>query len=527
MYMDCRRRLERAVESSTDFTNWSLVQSKSDVRLYQHERNASNQLCAMRLVIQVPGSVYSSVELLRLLDGPSFRSMMKELQGKTFIDGEVLLSDVRRNDDAESLALKWIALNTGAMFTKPKEFLYYEYCGVLSSRKFGPTGICLFESYDGLGAQYGIRAKPDSYKLATFEPSFFVMTPSNDPGKTVVTLTISSKKAGGSNLVSSALKALMLKYTSHFANLESCARASPLLHKPPPDFQHHVAPRSMPRDLPRTSSGDSSSSRMAPPLSAPASHHQAAPPPPPFSSPDMATTTRKKKSKRQEYVNDDFEEICRSAMQVLDCPMAGIRTNLFELVHYADHVNPAEMPKSLPTFRRMAQSGKPCVVLDVNSDKRISVDRRQSSRIQFFVGVPLTIDSGECIGDICVADVKPRKVIDYNALEILKVLAQSATQYMSAAEYLAENTDLPRDMELDGTTARHGRSQGHHRSSAPAGVGHPTSSSHSSSSGGDRSHYGPASFGGSRTDHYPYDTDDRRRHTDHHHHEPDMREDEF
>ncbi|KAH9158645.1 hypothetical protein LEN26_002832 [Aphanomyces euteiches] len=99
----------------------------------------------------------------------------------------------------------------------------------------------------------------------------------------------------------------------------------------------------------------------------------------------------------------------------------------------------------------MAQSGKPCVVLDVNSDKRISVDRRQTSRIQFFVGVPLTLENGDCIGDICVADTKPRKVIDYNALEILKVLAQSATQYMSAAEYLAENTHLPRDMDIDGS----------------------------------------------------------------------------
>ncbi|KAH9102835.1 hypothetical protein LEN26_011400 [Aphanomyces euteiches] len=452
MYDDCRRRLERAVENSTDMSAWTLVQSKSDMRMYQNERNVSNQQCGLRMVIQVPGSVYSTLEMLRLLDSPSFRMMMKELHGKTFIDGEVLCSDIsRRHDDVESLALKWMALNTGKMFTKPKEFLYYEYCGVHNSRKFGPTGVCLLESYDGIGAQYGIRARPDSYKLASFEPSYFVMTPSNEHGKTVITISVSAKKAGGSNLVSPALRDLLMKFTSNYVNLEAIARTSSIPDRVMPQREPSPPPPPPPSRsyIQRTSSGEyarcSNGSRVS-------SHHS----PENNRGTSLASSeggVRKKKapSKRQEYINADFEEICRSAMQALDCPMAGIRTNLFELVHYVEHVNPSEMPKSLPTFRRMAQSGKPCVVLDVNSDKRISVDRRQTSRIQFFVGVPLTLENGDCIGDICVADTKPRKVIDYNALEILKVLAQSATQYMSAAEYLAENTHLPRDMDIDGS----------------------------------------------------------------------------
>ncbi|RHY34126.1 hypothetical protein DYB32_001114 [Aphanomyces invadans] len=454
MHSECRKRLERAVDSSTDFTSWTSVSTnKPDVRMYQHERNAANQHCAMRLVTQVPGTVYSCVDMLRLLDSPSFRLIMKELHGKTFIDGEVLHADGPRHDETESsLALKWIALNTGAIFTKPKEFLYYEYCGVHRSRKYGPVGIVLFESYDGIGAQYGIRARADSYKLASFEPSYFVMTPSAEPGKTVLTLTVSSKKAGGSNLVSPALKTLMLKFTTNYSNLESLARTSMNLpgrtkpyvtqeaaQQPPPPAHtasHHVS-------LNTTLNGDVPPPLCAEPPKRPAS----------LTSEGSSTSRNSKKkgpSKRQEYINSDFEEICHSAMQALHCPMAGIRTSLFELVHYDAHVNPADLPKSLPTFRRMAQSGKPCVVLDVNSDKRISVDRRTTSRIQFFVGVPLTLETGECIGDICVADVKPRKTIDYNALEILKLLGQSATQYMSAAEYLAEMTDLPRDMDLDG-----------------------------------------------------------------------------
>ncbi|RHY91092.1 hypothetical protein DYB35_002953 [Aphanomyces astaci] len=450
MYGECQKRMERAVDHSTDFTNWALVSShKSQVRVYQNERNASNQQCAMRLVIQVPGTVHSSVDMLRLLDSPSFRLIMKEMHGKTFIDGEVLHADGPRHNDSESsLALKWIALNTGTMFTKPKEFLYYEYCGVHHSRKYGPVGVVFLESYDGVGAKYGIRARPDSFKLATFDPSYFIMTPSAEPGKTVITLTVSSKKAGGSNLVSPSLKTLMLKYTANFANLEGLARTS--------------------MSLPSSRTQSNTMPDVAPPPSRTPDHiipaHRASEPPPPrpasltsdtsASSAPPHTSKKKPPSKRQEFINSDFEEICHSAMQVLNCPMAGIRTNLFELVHYDPHVNPANMPKSLPTFRRMAQSGKPCVVLDVNSDKRISVDRRATSRIQFFVGVPLTLESGECIGDICVADVKPRKIIDFNALEILKVLAQSATQYMSAAEYLAEFTDLPRDMELNGQLNR-------------------------------------------------------------------------
>jgi GAF domain-containing protein len=141
-------------------------------------------------------------------------------------------------------------------------------------------------------------------------------------------------------------------------------------------------------------------------------------------------------------VNEDFEEICQMAMQSLNCPMAGIRTDLFEMVRYAPNVDPSSMPRSLPTFRRMAQRGKPCVVLDVQSDKRITDTKRTTSRIQFFVGVPLVLENGECIGDICVADVKPRKVIDYQNLEIVKVLAQSASAYMSSSEYLTETTQL-------------------------------------------------------------------------------------
>ncbi|OQS04655.1 hypothetical protein THRCLA_03135 [Thraustotheca clavata] len=434
MYMDGRKNLERVITNSMDMNHWSMIHHKHDTWMYKHQRNSANQLMAMRLVTQVNMPLEYTIELLRLLDSTSYRTTMKDLHGKSFLDGEVLHSHVRHNEDLESLALKWCAMSTGKAFTKPKEFLFYEYWSLYNSEKYGPAAICLFESYDGIGAKYGIRAKPDSYKLAWFEPSSFVITPAPDGHRSVVTLTIACRKAGGSNLVSPALRNLVTKFTQAYGHLSTCSSTLTIVERS--QYMHQFK-----RQVSRTTS-TSSKSFNDPDQSRRKTHHDVA-----RSSNSTASSSEeyksKKISKRQEYVNEDFAEICHTAMQSLGCPMAGIRTNLFEIVQYSPTADMSLMPKSLPTFRRMAQTGKPCVVLDVHSDKRISDEKRQISRVQFFVGVPMILDSGECIGDVCVADIKPRKVIDYTQLEILKVLAQSATAYMTSSEYLAETTDLP------------------------------------------------------------------------------------
>ncbi|CAH0518731.1 unnamed protein product [Peronospora belbahrii] len=146
-------------------------------------------------------------------------------------------------------------------------------------------------------------------------------------------------------------------------------------------------------------------------------------------------TSRKKSSEcRIHYFNEDMEEICMLAMETLTCPMAGIRTEDFELVRYYDGKPAPGLPRSLPTFRRLATRGKPCIVLDVSSDKRISGEKRFTAKLQFFVGIPLLVN-GEVVGDLCVADRYARDNIDHKQVEVLNVLGETVTQYMQSDEY--------------------------------------------------------------------------------------------
>uniref|UniRef100_M4BY73 FYVE-type domain-containing protein n=1 Tax=Hyaloperonospora arabidopsidis (strain Emoy2) TaxID=559515 RepID=M4BY73_HYAAE len=147
------------------------------------------------------------------------------------------------------------------------------------------------------------------------------------------------------------------------------------------------------------------------------------------------TSSRKKGSDRRiHYFNEDMEEICMLAMETLTCPMAGIRTEDFELVRYYDGKPAPGLPRSLPTFRRLATRGKPCIVLDVSSDKRISGEKRFTAKLQFFVGIPLLVN-GIVVGDLCVADRHARDNIDHKQVEVLNVLGETVTQYMQSDEY--------------------------------------------------------------------------------------------
>lgn len=148
----------------------------------------------------------------------------------------------------------------------------------------------------------------------------------------------------------------------------------------------------------------------------------------------IATSRKKSSDRRIHYFNEDMEEICMLAMETLTCPMAGIRTEDFELVRYYDGKPGPGLPRSLPTFRRLATRGKPCIVLDVSSDKRISGEKRFTAKLQFFVGIPLLVN-GEVVGDLCVADRYARDNIDHKQVEVLNVLGETVTQYMQSDEY--------------------------------------------------------------------------------------------
>lgn len=149
------------------------------------------------------------------------------------------------------------------------------------------------------------------------------------------------------------------------------------------------------------------------------------------------STSSSSTTRRIHYFNEDFEEICLLAMETLVCPMAGIRTEDFELVRYFDTKPAPGLPRSLPTFRRLASRGKPCIVLDVSSDKRISGEKRFTAKLQFFVGIPLLMN-GEVIGDLCVADRYARESIEQQHVDVLNVLGETVTQYMQSLEYMED-----------------------------------------------------------------------------------------
>nr|CCA15055.1 conserved hypothetical protein [Albugo laibachii Nc14] len=137
------------------------------------------------------------------------------------------------------------------------------------------------------------------------------------------------------------------------------------------------------------------------------------------------------------YFNEDLDQICSLAMEALSCPIAGIRTDDFELVRYNSGGDrpTANLPRSLPTFRRMATKGKPCIVLNVAGDQRIAGEKRKSAKLQFFIGIPLMIH-GEVVGDLCIGDSMPRQDVSGQQLAILKVLGETSTRYMRSNEFM-------------------------------------------------------------------------------------------
>lgn len=151
----------------------------------------------------------------------------------------------------------------------------------------------------------------------------------------------------------------------------------------------------------------------------------------------MTTPSSRRLTRKIHYFNEDLDQICSLAMEAVSCPIAGIRTDDFELVRYTsggERPNP-NLPRSLPTFRRMATKGKPCIVLNVSGDQRIAGEKRKSAKLQFFIGIPLMIN-GEVVGDLCIGDSLPRQDVSGQQLAILKVLGETATRYMRSNDFL-------------------------------------------------------------------------------------------
>lgn len=580
-YQAERAEVDETIKDAMDLSVWTLEARREATQVYVHCKNNEKLSYSVRSVTKVAGTVSNVLECLRSSWNEQFRTFQKALHPKNFIDGEVLHADMKHNYDLESMALKWSAFSSGKRLGRGKEFLVREYCSLLRSHSsYGTVGVCRFESYDGVGAKYNIRARPDTYSLTVFEPSSIVVQQTPEEGTAQVTLTISVRKARGESSVSPGVKLLALRLAKDMAHLQRavqhalfqpstlagkkewvsdgdrsncslCVQSFGMLKRrhhcrvcgevvcasctlfkvvkgkadgkvrvckaclsksstsdptaqssveleadqvpammPTRGANPRVAPMSMPNlmnssvcstnssilstgsdeparsvddldsfnpcsvvlfkqsSLPSASTLSTSSKGSSVSLNeldlltstssfSPRSvaDHQGNNTSEGLGKLPHTTSYRSKSLRRVRYFNDDFEEICMLAMETLDCPMAGIRTEDFELVKYfEDHQSP-KLPRSLPTFRRIASRGKPCIVLDVSADKRISGDKKYSAKFQFFVGIPLMIN-GEVVGDLCVADMYPRDTIEHSQIEVLKVLGETVSQYMSSADYL-------------------------------------------------------------------------------------------
>lgn len=578
-----RKEVDEVIKSAMDLSVWSLETKRESVSVFLHCKNNEKLSYSVRAVAKVAGTVANVMECLRTTESQPFRNFQKLLHSKTFSDGEVLHAHHRQNAEAESLSLKWMTFWSQKTLGKGKEFCVREYCTTLSSHpKFGAVGVCSFESYDGIGARYGIRSKPDAYSLTIFEPSAVVVMQTPEDGMVSVTLTMSMRKARG-ECVSSGVKLLAMRLALDMSYLQramqhtlfqpgtlaskkewvsdgarancslcvqsfglikrrhhcrvcgevvcstctvfkqvsgeqdvaarvrvckaclakasttdlsatgasttasicsvssgvsSCdgsrssnddtAPIAPLVIPPPPNgfpYQHQQSSSGGQSPFAwgyaHSTKGASSFSDFdvnpvgrsggdSPPqlgertqLLHPTLHKSLSTPVPSSSSrsttPQSSSRTPKPTEQRRiSYFNEDFEEICMLAMETLQCPMAGIRTDDFELVRYYDgKASASGLPRSLPTFRRIANRGKPCIVLDVSADKRISGEKRFAAKLQFFVGIPLLLD-GEVIGDLCVADRVARDTIDFKQVEVLSVLGTTVTQYMQSHDYMED-----------------------------------------------------------------------------------------
>ncbi|TMW64267.1 hypothetical protein Poli38472_012889 [Pythium oligandrum] len=596
-YQAERAEVDDVIKDALDLSVWSLEARKDTTSIYLHCKNNEKLSYSVRVVARVAGTVTSVMDCLRSADSASLRAFMKLFHPKAYLDSEVLHNHVANNNESESLTLKWLALASGkTALGRSKEFCVREYCTVIPNhRAYGTVGVCKFESYDGVGARYAIRAKPDTYSLTVYEPSSFVIYQTGEEGMLNVTLTFSMRKARGSDSVSPGVKSLAMRMAMDMvylqravqhllfqpstlvkkkewvsdnerSNCSLCVQSFGMLKRrhhcrvcgevvcasctvfkvvsnndqepsrirvckaclgkstapesaqanvtvpPPPapntgtfnsnrsvnqlqhqsstaaSYSHGTTPPFKNITLSQVSTSSSTASddsrrsgdegdsiasmpqgmlppyksqSASPPLSSlyskstsssysdydtnpAASVHGSVQGSPRSSNQSTATVgssslqrSGSKTDKRTNYFNEDFAEICMLAMETLNCAMAGIRTDDLELVNYIDGQQYPDLPRSLPTFRRIAARGKPCIVLDVSADKRIAGDKRNTAKLQFFVGIPLIMD-GEVIGDLCVADRFPRESIDYKAVEVLIVLGKTVTQYMTSRDFMED-----------------------------------------------------------------------------------------
>lgn len=573
-YSSHRNGVDELLDKTNDITFWKFEREKDDTTCYVHCQNNERLTYAARAITTIEGSISSVLECLRSYETEKYRMMLQSMYPKNYLDAEVVYKHSIIDSQGqfapkltnESITLKWMALSSGKRLSRGKEMLLREYCAIYEGHpRYGQVGICRFESYDGPGAMYSYRCKPDTYNLTVFEPSSYIIRHAPQKGFVQVVLTLALRTARGEDNVSSGVKLLATRMAHNLHYLKptmqqivlqpklmvknvvwvkdgdrstctACQQAFSMLRR-----RHHcrfcgevvcgsctefkyvcnikvricttclrkslkASPSQdaflVPEDTHTTTShidqqcgscssdeedkdGDcvdpifaSHSSKLnemessklcalnsylqhtslkqsCSSIRTTASSEQstygsdwelvsalASP-----SSGNCCRNVDKKplmffemtQPEILHYLNEDFDQICMLAMETIECPIAGIRTKEFELVKYHDDASrlSARLPKSLPTFRRLAQRGKPCIVLNAANDARIMEGKRNSAKLQFFIGIPLVV-KGHIVGDLCVGDIHARQNLNQNQIEVLVVLGETVARYMRSEEFQSQ-----------------------------------------------------------------------------------------
>ncbi|MXP09256.1 sensor domain-containing phosphodiesterase [Pseudoblastomonas halimionae] len=128
----------------------------------------------------------------------------------------------------------------------------------------------------------------------------------------------------------------------------------------------------------------------------------------------------------------ELDTLCRIAADTLGAQSAGISfvardRQWFKARH---NLTLRETSRDNAFCAHTVAARKPVVVLDSEQDERFSANPlvTDAPYIRFYVGAPIILKSGYCVGSLCVIDQTPRKELSQNDIDTLERLAMLAAQ---------------------------------------------------------------------------------------------------
>lgn len=138
-----------------------------------------------------------------------------------------------------------------------------------------------------------------------------------------------------------------------------------------------------------------------------------------------------------------FDRYARLAQKLFDVPMVLITFVDSDRQWFKSRLGLeiTETPRDLSICGHTILQKEPFVVNDATKDSRFSDNPYVTGKLglRFYAGCPLTLQSGDSIGTLCILDTKPR-ALDQEALESLSEIATMVTDELTA--YVDELTGL-------------------------------------------------------------------------------------